>query len=67
MNLTNGVSGSAGNSAAELSGDLVNLHIPQVNFNASEGVKKLWADLKLYPNAEGKILFEVVDYGDYPK
>lgn len=67
MNLANGIFGSAGSAAAELSGDLVNLHIPQVNFNASEGVKKLWADLRLYPNTEGKILFEVIDYGDYPK
>jgi hypothetical protein len=66
LNLTNGIAGSS-TEAAELSGDLVNLQIPRVNFNAADGVKPLWADLKLYPNAEGKILFEVVDFGDYPK
>lgn len=65
MNLTNGISGSR--FAADLSGDLINLQIPQVNYNAAEGVKPLWADLKFYPNSEGKLLYEVIDYGDYPK
>ncbi len=65
MNLTNGISGSK--FAADISRDLVNLHIPQVNYDAAEGARALWADLKLYPNTEGKILFEVVGFGNYPK
>ncbi|MCK5830397.1 MAG: hypothetical protein KAH20_08850 [Methylococcales bacterium] len=65
--MANGISNSAGSTAAELSGDLVNLRLPQVNYNTPNGAKKLWADLKSYPNVEGKILFEVVNFGDYPK
>lgn len=67
MNLTNGTADSILGPAAKLSRNLATLHIPKINYNASEGQKTLWADFKSYPNAEGKILFEAVNYGAFPK
>lgn len=52
------------NSIATLSPSM-KLHIPQLEYQTGSGVMSLWADLQVVPSDDSKILFEVINYGNY--
>ena len=39
------------------------IHIPEAIYQAPEGDMKLWVDFKYVPNQDGRLLFEVTEYG----
>jgi hypothetical protein len=39
------------------------IHIPEATYQTLLGDIKLWVDFKYVPNEEGRLLFEVTDYG----
>lgn len=71
MNASNTGSGSAINCSFNTSTTTnittiatnLNIHIPQANYQSLDGTMNLWADLKFVPSNDGRLLWELTNYG----